>query len=192
MMLLMKRLLPLAGLCVLLAACGGSATTAATCEYAYWDGTVGTCLPAGWHVVDRDGLDQKGVPRDVVVAFQADAPSAGQFPTVTVTKEPLARPVASDAYSAASLESVKGLPGYGELDTRDVTIDDVTVKLHIFSAQPRPDQPRTRFYQVSAASGNAGYTYTAATPLSVESGLENEILLILNNATLRKAAEATK
>ena len=188
----MKRLMPLAALCVLLAACGGSESTEATCEYAYWDGTVGTCLPAGWHVVDRDGLDQKGVPRDVIVAFQADAPSAGQFPTVTVTKEPLARPVASEAYSAASVESVKGLPGFAEIDQRDVVIDDVPLKLHIYSAQPRPDEPKTRFYQVSAASGPAGYTYTAAIPLSPDSGLENQILLILGNATMRKAAETKK
>ena len=175
------------GLCLLLAACGGGGTdTTITCAFAYWDGTVGTCLPHGWHVVERSSLDQKGVPRDVLVAFQSDAPSAGQFPTVTVTREALAQPIASTAYSEASVQSVKSLPGYQEVDVRTVTVDDADVSLHIFSAQPRPDEPKSRFYQVSAAKDSAGYTFTAAVPLSIESAMENQILLILGNATFRE------
>lgn len=185
MMLPMKRLLFTLGTLLLLSACSGT-ETAASCAFAYWDGTVGTCLPTGWHVVDRSGLDQKGVPRDVLVAFQADVPSSGQFPTVTVTREALDKPVDSAAYSIASVQSVKGLPGFSELDLRSLTIDDADVAIHIFSAQPRSDEPKSRFYQLSIASGTNGYTYTAATPLSVDSTAENQILLILQNASLKK------
>lgn len=170
---------------LLLAACSGGGEAQANCEFAYWDGVVGTCLPNGWHVVDRAGLDKRGVPRDVLVAFQSDAPAAGQFPTVTVTREVLAQPVDAPTYSEASVQTVQSLPGYEQLDVRTVTIDDEEVNLHIFAAQPKSDAPKTRFYQVSVAGGGSGYTFTAAVPLSIESSLENQILLILQNATLR-------
>lgn len=187
----MKKFCMAVGLCMVLAGCGGGASErTANCEYAYWDGAVGTCLPTGWHVVDRNGLDQRGVPRDVVVAFQSDTAASGQFPTVTVTREALAQPIGSTAYSEASVQSVKSLPGYQELDLRDQITDDEDVKMHIFSAQPRVDAPKTRFYQLSAVSGNYGYTFTAAVPLSVESDLENQLLLIIGNATFRKPAGA--
>ena len=184
----MKKLIIVLGACVLLAACGSSSSSerTASCDYAYWDGTIGTCLPTGWHVVDRQGLDQRGVPRDVIVAFQSDTAASGQFPTVTVTREALAQPITSVSYSEASVESVKSLPGFQEIDLRKQVIDDADLKIHIFGAQPRTDAPKTRFYQLSAASGNYGYTYTAAVPLSVESGLENQLLLILGNVTFRK------
>lgn len=187
----MRRLAAIIGLSLLLlSACGGGGEdTTAACAFRYWDGTVGTCLPNSWHVVDRSGLDQRGVPRDVVVAFQADAPAAGQFPTVSVTREALAEHIAPSAYSAASVESVRSLPQYEELDVRDLLIDDEDVKLHIFSAQPRTDSPKTRFYQLSTTVEKVGYTFTAAVPLSVESSLENQILLILQNATFVKPAE---
>ncbi len=188
----MKKLCIALSAFVFLAACGGGSDTTASCEFAYWDGIVGTCLPGGWHVVDRQGLDQRGVPRDVIVAFQADVAVAGQFPTVTVTREALAKPVEASAYSDASIQSVKSLPGYQELDLRDTTINEMPLKLHIFSAQPRPDEPKTRFYQVSMAKDKAGFTYTAATPLSVDSATENQILLILQNASLEKPVETTE
>ena len=185
MMRFMKKLLLILGSTLILGACGGNTTTSdLSCTSAYWDGTVGTCLPDGWHVVDRADLDQRGIPGEVLVAFQSDAPISGQLATVIVTREPLTQPMDSEVYSEVSIESVRGLPGYELIDERTVTVDGATITLHIFKAQPRTDEPETRFYQVSIASGQSGYTYTAATPVSVEKDLENQVLLIVRNATL--------
>lgn len=180
-----RRLLPLVGLLLFLSACGGSEVTTTACDKAYWDGTVGTCLPAGWHVVDRSTLDERGVPAEVVVAFQSDAPYAGQFATVTVTREVLVQELPSSEYSDASVESVKGLPSFDEIDRRTVTVDGEDVAFYVFSAQPRPEEPEARFYQVSAVEGNTGYTFTAATPVATEAELEDQVSLILSNVTFK-------
>jgi hypothetical protein len=187
MILRMKKLLLSAASLLLLAACGGQTATVA-CANQYFDGTLGTCLPTGWHVVDRTALDQRGVPPEVVVAFQADQPSSGQFATVTVTREPLATQMTSTAYSDASVESVSGMAGYTKIDKSAIKVDGQSVSLHTFTAQPRSDEPKTRFYQVSAVSGMNGYTYTAATPVAVDSTLEKQALLILNNVTFTDPA----
>lgn len=168
---------------VFLAGCGGGSTADATCESSYWDDTIGTCVPEGWHVVDEEQLDDRGVPDEVVVAFQSDTPFSGQFPTVTVTRETLPRSMTSAEYSEASVLSVQALPNYDEIDKKTVAVDKEDVELHIFTAQPREDQPVTRFYQVSAVSEGIGYTFTAATPVSVNGDLDAQIRLILSNAT---------
>ncbi len=173
---------------LLLAGCGGSGSAEVSCANAYWDGTVGTCLPSGWIVLDRAMLDQRGAPPEVITAFQADKPVSGQFPTVTVTREMLKQPMTSKEYSDASLQSVTGLPGYEEGDTRTVTIDGESVALHTFTAQPRSDEPRIRFYQVSIAGEGAGYTYTGALPLTVAAAVQSQVTLVLQNATLKQAA----
>lgn len=178
----MKKLLLSAASLVFLAACGGGTTV--SCTNQYWDGAIGTCLPSGWHVVDRAALAEKGVPADVIVAFQADAPTSGQFPTVTVTRESLGRQMTSTEYSDASVLSVGGTQGYAKIDTQKIQIDGKDATLHIFTAQPESDEPKTRFYQVSASAGMTGYTYTAATPVTIASALEQQILLIVKNATL--------
>lgn len=185
-----KRLLLLT-LVLPLAACGGGddAPSEVSCDSFYWDGTVGTCLPDGWTVVDRDALDERGVPAETIVAFQAEAPVSGQFATVTVTQEPLAEPISSTDYSDASVQSVETLPGYELLDEVDVTIDGEDVILHVFAAQPRDEEPQNRFYQVSMSKENRGYTFTAATPLAVEESLEAQVLLLLENATLVEPEE---
>jgi hypothetical protein len=172
--------------CLLLAACGGGGSQEAACEFGYWDGQIGTCLPEGWHALERGELDDRGVPAEVVTAFQSDTPVSGQFATVTVTREVLTTPLSSTEYSEASVQSVQGLPGYDEVDQKDIEIDGEEVSLHVFTAQPRDDQPESRFYQVSAVSGTTGYTFTAATPVSVGSDLEEQILLILRSATFTK------
>ncbi len=135
-------------------------------------------------MVERATLDQRGVPEAVVVAFQADKPFSGQFATVTVTKEALNKQMTSTEYSDASVQSVSGMPGYEKVDIVKKTIDGQEVSLHTFTAQPQTDQPKTRFYQISLLSGLTGYTYTAATPVAVDSTLEKQIQLILGNATL--------
>lgn len=189
----MRKVLPILAFAFLLTACGGgSAAPAVACVNAYWDGTVGTCLPTGWHVVDRAALDQRGVPAEVVVAFQSDAPYAGQFATVTVTRETLSKQMTSKEYSDASVQSVGAMPGYQDIDQTKATVDDDTVALHTFTAQPRTDEPKTRFAQVSAATGMNGYTFTAATPVSVDSTLGKQIQLILSNITLKGPASSTK
>jgi hypothetical protein len=169
---------------VLLAACGGGSAEVA-CENAYWDGTVGTCLPAGWQVLNREVLDQRGAPAEVIVAFQADKPVSGQFPTVTITRELLKEAMDPVQYSDASVQSVTTLPGYEEGDTEAVTLDGHDLQLHTFSAQPRSDEPRVRFFQVSLSSGSTGFTYTGAVPLTVPEDTEEQIKLILRNATLQ-------
>ncbi len=186
----MKKFLLSALSLLVLAACGGG-STAVACTNQYWDGAVGTCLPSGWHVVDRTALDQRGVPPEVVVAFQADQPFSGQFATVTVTREALSKQMTSTEYSEASIQTVSTMAGYTKVDTTSLTIDGEKVTLHTFTAQPRTDQPKTRFFQVSVASGTTGYTYTAATPVAVDSTLEQQVLLILKNVTL-KAPTAKK
>lgn len=168
-----------------LAACGGSTATV-TCTQQYWDGTLGTCLPDGWHVLDRKNLDLRGAPAEVLVAFQADAPVAGQYPIITATREALNEAMTSPQYSDASIASVKTLPGYAQIDKQKVKIDGQDVNVHIFSAQPKTDEPKSRFYQLSAVAGNAGYSFTAATPLTVEKALENQILLIEKSVTFTK------
>ena len=182
----MRKLIATFGCTLLLSACGGGGGTEASCTSEYWDGTVGTCLPDAWHVVDRAELDERGVPAEVVAAFQSDTPFSGQFATVTVTREPLAEEMTYTEYSEASVESVTGLPGYVELDKQNITIDGEDVTLHVFTAQPSEDQPESRFYQVSMANDGNGYTFTVAVPVSVSEELEEQVLTILQNATLQE------
>lgn len=179
----MRKTFAIAGFCLLLSACGGEDTTDANCDTAFWDGTVGTCLPTGWNVVERNDLEDRGIPDEVLVAFQSEVPYAGQFATITVTRETLAQPLTSSEYSDASIASVRGLPGYEEIDRQSTAVDSEDVELHIFTAQPRQDAPESRFYQVSAVSGNSGYTFTAAVPVAPPDELEAHVLTILRAVT---------
>ena len=178
-----RRFLALLALPLVLSACGGG-NAVAECQDQYWDGAVGTCLPAGWTVVDRETLSQRGVGEEVVAAFQAEESVSGQFPTVLVTREVVADDVTPDAYSKASIRSVSTLPGYKLVDSRAVTIDDADIEMHIFTAQPLSEEPERKFYQISTVHSSAGFTFTALTPVSTSSALEKEILLILQSATL--------
>ncbi len=161
------------------------------CEQEYWDGTYGTCLPEGWVVVDRETRAQRGVPEEVVVAFQSEQSVSGQFPTVTVTREPLNTVVDPASYSQASVRAVSVLPGYTLLDSQNVTIDDTRVTLHVFIAQPVASEPQRRFYQVSTVSGSAGYTVTGLLPVSIDEE-EEEILLVLRNSTFQEPVAEDK
>lgn len=182
----MKRALALPLLSVLpLAACGGGSGVAAVCDQAYWDGTVGTCLPVAWHVADKADLDAR-VPQEVFAAFQADKAFSGQYPTVTVTRETLSQETDAEAYSEASVASVQNLPGYEQIDDEQITIDGHKVRLHVFTAQPRIEDPKARFYQVSIAEGTAGFTFTGAAPLGVNDEIDGQIRLIVQNATLQE------
>ena len=165
-----RLVLPLA-LPLLLVGCGGSGSVA-ECQDQYWDGAVGTCLPDGWNVVDRETLSQRGVGEEVVAAFQDEDSVSGQFPTVLVTREAVAGDVTPEAYSKASVRSVTTLPGYKLVDSRSVVIDGSQVDMHIFSAQPLSEEPERKFYQISTTHGGAGYTFTALTPISTSSALE--------------------
>lgn len=170
---------------VILASCSGSESTASVeCAFTYWNGTVGTCLPDGWIALDRDILDARGAPPEVVVAFQAEQPISGLFPTVSVTRELLAQAMESEEYSDASLAAVKSLPGYEAVNTSSLTVDGAEVDVHTFTSQVRTNDPKTRFSQVSISDGQTGYTFTAASPISVGAQTEEEMLLILQNATL--------
>lgn len=180
------KLLLASTLALILAACG---STVVECTQRYWDGQVGTCLPEGWHVLDRANLDERGVPEEAVVAFQTDESIAGQYLTIVVTREDLPQEVSSVDYSEAGAASVTTLPGYARIEERKVTIDDQKHILHAFTAQPSDAQPMARFYQLSMAKGKTGYTFTVATPVSIDDSAEDRILSILENATLQAPAE---
>ena len=178
----MRRFAPsIVLLSLVLTACG-SAGTASTCA-TYWFDTVGACLPDGWISLDRTALDQRGAPEDVVVAFQMKDAVAGQFPTVTVTQEPLANPVAPASYSEATIRSVSILPGYKLLDKKSTKIDGESLSVHIFLAQPVTGEPQRRFYQVSTTKEKTGYTVTAITPVSVPATLDADVIKILGSVT---------
>lgn len=172
-----------------LAGCGSTAKTdAVTCTQQFWNGSVGVCIPSGWEEMNRERLDMLGVPPEAIVAFQTVKPVSGQFPNVTLTAEPLAGPFTSSDYSKSSIRSVASLPGYQLVDTRPATIDGKSVSIHIYTAQPAGDQPRVRFYQLSAVSGEGaatgtGYTVTGFSPLSPTDTLDKQILLILQSLT---------
>jgi hypothetical protein len=153
------------------------------CQKEYWDPIeqIGLCIPAGWGVVDRETLRQRGVPDDAIVAFQAEEAVSGHFPTVTVTKELLAQATTPEAYSDASIRSVTVLPGYVLMESTPVEIAGVPTRIHIFTAQPVADEPARRFYQVSTTNGNVGYAVTATTPASVSDELETQVVLILQS-----------
>jgi hypothetical protein len=125
-----------------------------------------------------------------VAAFQADADTSGVYPTVTVTRQVMRATMTAAQFSAASIQAVSVLPEYKRLDQRTVTIDGQEVAIHVYSAKLRPDRPVQRYYQLSSVSGRSGFTYTAALPLSVDTALEQKVLLILQNATFIEPAIA--
>lgn len=169
---------------LLLVACGKGGRDVA-CHEQYWDSVFGTCLPSGWKSVDPVSLRGRSVPDDVVVVFQADQFASNQIPTVIVTKESLVRDWDAASYSDASIKSVQALAGYVLLDERAVTVDGAKIRLHTFSAQPIPDEPAKRFYQLSTVVRKVGYTVTATLPLSPERDLEKQVQLILDGVTFR-------
>ena len=179
-----KHLSVVLSLSFLLVSCGGSTTTA-TCTRQYWDGLVGTCLPADWAVIEREALSERGISEDVVVAFKREKAVNGQFPTVTVTQEALSAPVDAATYSAASVQSVSVLPGYKQIDQETLVIDGADITLHIFMAQPSQDEPEQRFYQLSTTMANFGYSVTGLTPLSPSRDIEKEIKQIMSTVTFQ-------
>ncbi|MFH1444268.1 MAG: hypothetical protein ABIG34_02660 [Candidatus Peregrinibacteria bacterium] len=178
-------------LSLLLTACGASTDGGSDCQ-TYWFDQVGACLPGTWKLLDRAELLQRGVPEDVIIAFQSEASVSGQYPTVSVTREPLTTVVEPAAYSEATIRSVAVLPGYKLIDQKKVTVDGVSLPVHVFFAQPVTGEPQRRFLQVSTVIGQNGYTVTALTPLTVSSTLENEILTILGSITFKAPAEVTQ
>ena len=168
----------------LLSACTGGREEIA-CRERYWDGVFGTCLPSGWKSVDPVSLRSRGVSEEVIAVFQADQFASNQIPTVITTKEPLVRDWDPASYSDASIKSVQTLAGYALLDERNVTVDGAKIRLHTFSAQPIPEEPAKRFYQLSTVVRKVGYTVTATLPLLPERDLEKQVQLILDEVTFR-------
>jgi hypothetical protein len=188
-----KRVFATACLALVLASCGGSGSTAdVVCKQQFWNGVVGLCLPAGWTVLEHEKLTERGVPEQVIVAFQSEKAVSGQTPTITVTSERLASPLDSSSYSKASIRSVSTLPGYKLLDSRSLQVEGQTVELHVFTAQPIADEPERRFFQLSAVAAGIGYTFTALTPVSISDQLEKEILLIMNSVRFSEPTASSK
>ena|GEM_PF-392851 len=170
-------------LSLFLVSCGSSSSTDVTQCQTYWFDQIGACLPSSWKLLDATELAQRGVPEDVVIAFQSDTSVSGQFPTISVTREPLSSVVTPADYSDATIRSVSVLPGYKLIDQKKVTIDDVSLPVHVFFAQPLTGEPQRRFMQVSTVVGQNGYAITALTPLTVSSALESEIYAIFGSVT---------
>lgn len=182
----MKRTLAVLAACALVAVVsgcggGGSKSKEVVCKEQFWNGVVALCLPAGWTVLDREKLEERGVPEQVIVAFQSAQAVSGQTPTLTVTSEQLPVSMDSSAYSTASIRSVTSLPGYRLIDSRTMQVEGQTVALHVFTAQPVENEPERRFFQLSAVAANIGYTFTALTPVSISDQLQKEIALIMNS-----------
>ena len=177
----------------LLSACGGTTETA-TCANDYWNGTVGTCVPAEWTVIDETVMAQRGIEAidQVVVAFESEKAVSGQFPRVAITEETLAQEMTALEFSEASIRSVVGVAGYEELDTKEVTVAGEGVKLHVFSAQPDEGQPKQRFYQLGTVSGSTGYAVTGMAPLSIDENLEREILILILGLTFTEQVEVVE
>ena len=190
----MKRLLAILSVTAVLSACGGSSSksTEVVCKEQFWNGVIGVCLPAGWTVLEREKLADRGVPDQVLVAFQAEKTVSGQSPTITVTSEKLGSPLDSPAYSQASIRSVTTLPGYTLIDSRAMPVEGQTVALHVFSAQPVAGEPERRFFQLSAVVANIGYTVTALTPVSISDTLQKEIVLIMSSVRFSEPVTSSK
>lgn len=188
---MLRVMLVLFGTLFFLTACGGSGRSSekVTCASAYWNGVIGTCLPKGWQVLSVEDMAQRGVPPEVITVFQADKPHSGQYPTITVTTEELEEELSTPGYSEASIEVVKALPGYERIDLKEEDVDGEGAKIHIFASQPIPEEPKRRFYQLSAMSEDIGYTVTATLPLSIEGQLEKEVLLILSKVSFEEEEE---
>jgi hypothetical protein len=186
----MKRTLATACLTLLLVSCGGSGgeDEEVVCEQQFWNGTFATCLPAGWKVLSQDTLLTLGVPEETIAAFQVQDPHAGQFDTVTVTREPLAQEMTTTEYSNANVLAVSALPDYRLIDKTVVYIDAVESALHVFSARPAAEAPIRRYYQVSAARERLGYTFTGSFPLSVEETEAAQVEFILKNVSFTDPA----
>ncbi|MBI1934231.1 hypothetical protein HYS30_01055, partial [Candidatus Peregrinibacteria bacterium] len=67
----------------------------------------------------------------------------------------------------------------------NVKVDGENVRLHTFSAQPIPEEPAKRFYQLSTVMRKVGYTVTATLPLAPERDLEKQVQLMLGEVTFR-------
>ncbi len=133
--------------------------------------------------MDRERVDQYGVGADTVLSLQTMKPVSGTLPTIVITQEMLKQPMNTTAYSAASIRAVSTLPGYQLIDERTTNVDGVSSEIHVYSAQPATDQPKNRYYQVSAVSKGVGYTATAYAPLSISQTLEQQIFLMLDSFT---------
>ncbi len=169
---------------VLCTACSSSTSKkTVVCTQQYWNGSVGVCLPAGWHVLSKESMQTLGIPQETIAAFQSDIPHAGQIDTVTITSEPLTEEMKMKDYSAASMLAVSALADYQLIDKQTITVDSEEVSLHVFSARPSPDQPSRRYYQVSGVSKKIGYTFTGSFPLSISETEAAEVKLILESAT---------
>lgn len=194
----MKRAMIAVCMTALLISCSSKkeGESAVVCDQQFWNGTFATCLPKGWKVLSKETLQTLGVPEETIAAFQVQDPNAGQFDTVTVTREPLATDMNTTEYSNANVLAVSALPDYRLIDKTVVYIDAAESALHVFSARPSADNPIRRYYQVSAAKDRMGYTFTGSFPLSVDDQGADEVTFILKNVSLAdpatKAAESKK
>lgn len=188
----MRRFILVAGVVFFLSGCGSSPQSSVVCDQQFWNGTFAACLPKGWRVLSKEMLTTLGVPEETLAAFQLQSPHAGQLDTVTVTREPLSRDMTTGEYSQANVLAVSTLPDYKLIDTSVTYIDGEETAIHVFSARPSSDQPVRRYYQLSAVSGETGYTFTGSFPLSIEDSEADEVNFILRNVSFVNPAEKSE
>lgn len=192
-MITMKRMLVAGASVLLLAGCGGGASSEkVVCDQQFWNNVFAACLPKDWRVLSQETLRQLGVPEETVAAFQFSVPHAGQLDTVTVTREPLSEDMTTPDYSQSNILAVSALPDYKLIDKETMYIDGAESALHIFSARPSPDQPIRRYYQVSATKERTGYTFTGSFPLSIQDSEADQVKFILKNVSFKDPAAATE
>lgn len=188
----MKRLLLTGMTVLLLAGCGSgsSSTTKVACAQQFWNNVFAVCLPQGWRVLSEETLRELGVPEETVAAFQFETPHAGQLDTVTVTREPLSTDMKTTDYSQSNVLAVSALPDYRLIDKETLYVDGEETALHVFSARPSPDQPIRRYYQISAAQQDTGFTFTGSFPLSIQDSEADQVIFILKNVSFKDPSAA--
>lgn len=137
-------------------------------------------------MVSAADLQSRGSPREVAVAFQADDAIGGRFPLVTVTTQSLTAGEKTADFDQQSRNAVKTMPAYTVVDEREVTVDEETSTLHVFTAQPIAEQPVQRFYQLSVAHDGQGFTLTGVLPLTVDTKDEAKMKTLLTHVTFEK------
>lgn len=174
---------------LILAGCfgGGESRSETACQEPYESDVLSLCLPSGWKALASSELQKRGLPAEVVAAFQGEEAISGQFPIVTVTSEALREALSTGDYSEASIASVETLPGYELVDRKRTEVSGEDSEIHIFHAQPTPSDPLRRFYQVSAVSNGIGYTFTAALPVSPPEEAQEQVLELLQSVSFAGA-----
>lgn len=155
---------------------GGCGTAKSSCTEKTDVAELRLCIAEGWERVAEETLKEKAVPEETVAAFSSTGGGSGQRDNLVISREKLPGPVPSIAFAEANVKTLQTVPEYALTETREVKVDGEVTLLHIFTAQPAPDIPARRFYQLSLTHGAMGYTLTGTLPFSVDSTTEDTLV----------------